>query len=571
RGITNSTLALVLSYRGLLAVGIALLLLCGWLPNAFLNLGFFAIAVLFLLALPVIFCRCFESFDSLMTEAFKMEALAKTLNSRLISAIGFMEQALDTSLTRLVIDRAVNDLDGDFESKLSRLARDAQLKRTAITVVIVAVMGAALGGRVAANISESWTIAYNTLYPVTYVLSPDSSKPQVHSLGESVPISIQFNRDSITNVTLILQAGEDEPEEIALAVVGKRAEHILSSKIQRDYRATFRFADRETETIHVVFTTNPVLENMQVELLYPSYTRLLPKSLEGIQQRIIGVARTRTTFGFTFSKDIARATFAWDDGSDVLDLDVVGRFASISLIHSKARTATLQVEDIHGLALEEPFLIQFDVQEDEKPRVQLPRFLKQDMPMKLAEAKTFSFGARLEDDFGVARCVLSWKKSTVNNPNAVTEKGEVERLITPPRRKGVADFAKAFESMPLLPGDKISFQIHVFDNHKPSAQSAKSSTRSFFIHQDELDDWDIRNAGFGGKTMVGKIRIKKTKRDTTVKNPEGLRTKEKFQNEFELENTSTTQTATVRGKHQKATSNYFRLITELASEDGGTE
>jgi len=571
RSIANQTLGLKLTFRALTAGVAGLILLSGWLPNAFVNLSLFAAMAVYVVALAVRYVLRRTRFVSSLREAFIMESLAGTLNSRLISALDFSTKSAPSSLQKLVIHQASQDLDLDFESMLNRETLRRWAKRTGGLALVCVLLAIPLGRPMMENLRSAWYDAYNTLFPVTYTLTPDPAVTHILNLSETIDLGITFNRDSVKETTLILQAGEDDPEKIHLDVVDRHATYTLSSRLPRDYSAVFAFANKKTEAVKIVFTSNPVLENMQVELIYPTYTRLLPKSLEGIQPRIVGLTGTRVSFGFSFSKEISRATFTWDDGSEPLDLDVLGRFASISLIHSQARVARLQVEDIHGLKMEVPLLISFDVQRDEKPQIKLPNFLKNDMPLKIDEAKSLSFGARLQDDFGVQRCVLSWRKTSVENPQATLDRGEFERMVAPSRPKAIVDFAKVFESIPLVPGDRILFQVIVYDNHRPEAQSSKSSMRSFFIFNDELDDWSLKQAGFGGKKMIGKMRIQKAKRDTTVKNPEGLRTQEKFQNEFDAENASKAKTATIRGKFKQATSNYFKLMTEISNQEGGDE
>ena len=103
-----------------------------------------------------------------------------------------------------------------------------------------------------------------------------------------------------------------------------------------EQKVHFEFGNRRSEPVSLVFTTPPSLVNMQTELVSPSYTQLLPRTLEGIQQRLVGLPGTRITFGFTFSKELESATIAWDNG-EVLPLETVGRFASINLLHDQPR------------------------------------------------------------------------------------------------------------------------------------------------------------------------------------------------------------------------------------------
>ena len=181
-----------------------------------------------------------------------------------------------------------------------------------------------------------------------------------------------------------------------------------------------------------MFTTPPTLVNMQTELIYPGYTGLLPRPLEGIQQRLLGLPGTRMTLGFTFSKDLESATITWDDGQE-LPLEDVGRFASTGLIHNQTRQGRLQVRDIHGLAMDDPLLIDFELQNDEKPQVMLPRHLKEDMPLledggRLVRLRRAGAGRLRRDAAGAA---------------LAEEHGRQPGLGHRSRRSGAADLAGA--------------------------------------------------------------------------------------------------------------------------------
>jgi hypothetical protein len=315
--------------------------------------------------------------------------------------------------------------------------------------------------------------------------------------------------------------------------------------------------------MQLIFTSPPVLENMQTELFYPAYTRLLPRSLEGIQQRLLGLPGTRITLGFTCSKELREANLTFDDGL-VLPLDVVGRYATVSLLHQRERTATLRVRDIHGLELEAPLEIRFELQIDEKPVVLLPRHLKEDMPMLEEAAKLFSFGVQAQDDYGLTRLVLRWQKSTVDSPNTIQDKGEIERIISPVQPKVLLNFEKVFAGLNLKPGDRVSFKVEAYDNRAPDRQTNESPRScSLFVYQEGLGGLSIKELGFGAGADLMRERIPRATRATTVKAPEGLRTGEKVRNEFEAEVVTGTRTPSVRGEFGKATQDYFRLLSTV--------
>jgi hypothetical protein len=226
------------------------------------------------------------------------------------------------------------------------------------------------------------------------------------------------------------------------------------------------------------------------------------------------------------------------------------------------------VEDKDGFNLEYPFYIDFVVQEDEPPQVFLPSSLKEEMPVMAEGLKLFGFGARVQDDYGVSKCILKWTRSTISNPSRVTARGEIERLVSPPRRKAIESFQKTFENLAVVPGDRISFMVEVYDNRSPNPQKAVSRSKSLFVYQQELEDLKIASLHFGRGGLV-RARIGKSKRATSVKEPMGMFTKEKVWNEYDDERINTvTKAPIIPGDYAQAVKDYLRLIsTAVHRED----
>src|SRR5262249_22767536 len=147
-------------------------------------------------------------------------------------------------------------------------------------------------------------------------------------------------------------------------------------------------------------------------------------------------------------------------------------------------------------------------------QVLLPRHLKEDMAMLEPAAKLFGFGVQASDDYGVTRVLLRWQKSTVENPTGVVDRGEVERLISPPLPRAVVNFEKVFEGVNLKPGDRISFQVEVRDNRTPGPQTTVSRRCSLFVFQENLGDLTVQELGFGRDDPLSKERIARSTRAT---------------------------------------------------------
>jgi hypothetical protein len=567
RGLLNAALTYRLGAAALTAGVLALLLLTGWLPGVFVNLALFFVLAGFLLGLVVLALLRWKRFRSHLDEAFQIEQLAGGLNSRVVSAWDFLDRNVNTPLTGAVIARAAADLQANHEARLDRSERNRQRVRFLVRLAVFVLLGLTpwfAFGRLAANFDRSLAALRDYLFPLQYVMQPGEGR-HVHRLGDKVEILLQFQQRGPAVVRLVSRIGEEtHVVELDVDAEGK-ARHTVTSDVESEHVLHFEFNDRRTAEATVVFATPPTLVNMQTELVYPPYTRLLPRSLESVQSRLLGLPGTRMTLGFTFSKDLESAIITWDDGQ-TLPLETVGRYATISLMHNRARQASLQVRDKDGFALDAPLVIDFELQTDERPQLFLPRHLKEDMPLLETAAKQFGFGAQAQDDYGVTRLVLKWQKGTVDNATAILDRGEVERLISPVQPKVVVSFEKVFATMDLKPGDKITFQVEAYDNRAPDRQVTVSRRCSFFVFQEALSDLSIKELGFGGGDF-NRQRIAKSTRATAVKEPEGLRTKELVKNEFEGNVTSSTQAPTVRGEHGQATRDYFRLLSGVKYQD----
>jgi hypothetical protein len=393
----------------------------------------------------------------------------------------------------------------------------------------------------------------------------------VFRLGQKVEVSVEVNRPVADQVQLIERVEDSTRSHDLPLGEDRRARYVVSSDVEAEHVLQFKVGEHSTEEMTLIFTTPPALVNMQSELVYPRYTRMPLRTLEGFQQSFLALPGTRFTLGFTFSKELERATITWDDAKKRVEvLDVVGRYATISLTQPEdveVRRATLQVVDRHGFSLEEPLVIEFRRQRDEPPQVQMPRHFKsedkEDLELRPDETKVFGFGVLAADDFGVARVTLEWRRSTTENKSRILDRGSIERRFDPPRTRAVVNFEKVFEALNLKPDDRVSVRMIVQDNREPKPQTTETPWYGFFVSAKDLDSLTIRDLGFGNDGPLGRERIPRATRATAVKDPEGLQTREQVRNEFEANVTSTTQAPTVRGEHAQAIRDYFRLLSTV--------
>ena len=584
RGLANAALA----YRlGAAALGMLALLLA--LPAArtdapLLDAAALAAAALLLPALAGICLWRWQRFGGDMSEAFRMEALAGGLNSRLISALDFLERGRKSPLTAAVIAAAGRDLDGvRFEDKLDRAASARARRRFLGILALTLILGATpwFGfARLRARAGEAWAAVREMVFRTEWQVAPAPGR-YTRQIGETAEITLRFTRHPPQRASAI----EDDPDHLQAGArrttLPVAADGTVRVRLRGDAecvrRVVFEFGRRpvRTEPVAIVFPTSPVIENMQIELVPPAYTRQPPRELNGVQTRIAGLPGTRVSLGLTFSKRLAGAAIRFDDGGEDIPLEIAGRFATIQFVIADGRRARLQVRDVDGFGLAQPHVLDIDVLTDEPPHVSVPGFLKAEMPIKSDALRAFGFGVRAWDDYGVARTVLKWQQATLDDRDAVQAQGEIERVNLPPLAAVVPEFPNIFAETKTKPGDFISFRVEVTDNRDPKPQTVSSPTFSFFIHQDDLgggamgQDGDLM--GLSWWTAKGRQRLERHRTATEVPAPADLRSVSQWVSDYESNVTSGSRPPTVRGDFGSSVERYFKILSSAVFKEDDKE
>src|SRR5262249_29790324 len=234
RGLMNATLGLRLGAVAAGAGAAGLLLLSGRLPDAFVNLALFLILGCFFLALLARYVWKRARFRSCLDEAFRMEELAAGADSRIVSALDFLEQGIETPLTRRVIERAAQDVSAPYESRLDRSERRRRLRRFSAALGVFLLLGLTPWfsfARVLEDFTRSWESARDRLFPVEYVLVP-APGVHVHRLNESVTVSLRFLKRGFRDVTLVVRGEPEGMKRVPLSSKDGTFSTVLSSDVE---------------------------------------------------------------------------------------------------------------------------------------------------------------------------------------------------------------------------------------------------------------------------------------------------------------------------------------------------
>jgi|GEM_PF-762430 len=584
RGLNNAAMLYRQAFWALSTLSLLLLLT---LPSSLLNepLADAFVLIIALLATAGLAVYCLLRWSRLkddMSEAFHMEALAGNLNSRVISALDFLDRHMHTRLTDAVIERAAGDLERvPFETLLDRTVRNRSRLRFAVILAVTLALGfspwfgfSKLGERGLLG----WAALREWLVPTEWELLPGPGR-HIVLLGDEVTTGVQFTRNPFDRISMVTTDGGDGEEQRTTLSTDASGVAAIAIKADRERvsRIFFEFGQRPTQTemVELVFTDRPMIERMQFELIPPRYTREAPRDLDGTHiSQIAGLPGTRVALGLTFSKPLNSATIRFEERDIDIPFDVSGRFASLNFVISERLRARITVEDIHGFGMLNPQILDIDLLADERPRLVWPGFLKQNMPFRINEVHTFGFGVTANDDYGVSSVSLAWRQCTVDDQRVIIAQDTVERIIDPPQTTVIAEFMNVFQSLNLSPGSLVSFHIEATDNREPTPQTISSPLFSLFIYQDELAAGRGDYAdGFG---MFGELwrlaegergRLGRARRISDVPAPQPVRAVGGWVSEWENPGVQTgTRAPVVHHDLGLQTEMYFGILSQAAHD-----
>ena len=192
-----------------------------------------------------------------------------------------------------------------------------------------------------------------------------------------------------------------------------------------DESFTYQFenGDIRTPVRSIVVGDVPVISNMNIDLTYPSYTRMPTRTLIGKVSRISALKGTQVLVSITSTVDLdSKRSFVSWPGNQIQELSITGRFAHFFFIVDRS-TPLSDPPSIHltgamgkEFEMPEPFKFEVVAQEDAPPEVSLILSQKQKtqgrskdgVPVFDDQTKHFTLGAIATDDYGVTDMTLHY-------------------------------------------------------------------------------------------------------------------------------------------------------------------
>lgn len=230
---------------------------------------------------------------------------------------------------------------------------------------------------------------------------------------------------------------------------------------------TFRSADSVDNTIQP-----PVLENQQVNIIYPAYTGLGSRTTT--KMNIEAVEGSRIAWQIEFDGEVENAQM--ESMGARYDMEFNGEaFRRRSVLRNSGFYNFRFKDTLGGSYVSDLYSI--EVTKDRSPVIEIPN-LEQFTSFDFDEDKRLAFETRITDDFGVGEAYII---ATVSKGSGESVKFREEQLhFAENVQRGSKDQLLTkrinLDDLKMEPGDELYFYIEATDLKQPQANKARSET-----------------------------------------------------------------------------------------------
>jgi hypothetical protein len=409
-----------------------------------------------------------------------VERCCPQLAQRLISALELWQapraRALySAELLHATVARAAADLAAIDSARVSDIS---SLKKNAVR--LLAVVGAVLLAALFFA-PELGAALYRCAHPLTAFERPARTRVELVVddeeivRGEDLRISLLFAGEQPTSARVLRRESAAESwqgEEVV--VVSADSLHYVFPQVQRSFFVRAEAGDgvsRERQ-IHVV--DPPSVERLRLHLRYPAYSQL-PDRIEEDGGDIQVLMGTRVQFEIAANKALEQAELVLAD-SVHLPARVDGKRAFVEYVATRSTSYHIELLDRKGITNRAPIRYALRAVVDQPPVVTVT---DPGRDMDLPDNRQVLVAAEASDDFGVAKLELVYQ----------INEGDQRRspLAIVAGRAVRANHVWNLSQLQLLPEDRISYYLEVFDNDAisgpKSARSRSYTLRLASLHE----------------------------------------------------------------------------------------
>ena len=386
-------------------------------------------------------------------------------------------QRLHDEVVRLPLERAVS-----FRRSLQR-ARLAVVPAAGLLVFLLAAPQAFLA---AGHRLFSPGVSFQR--PVSFTVEVEPGSVRI-TRGESLDIAAHVSGQQVPDaITLEIQPdGQRHSRSAILRSEGTQRYVHQESNVRQDFRYRVVASPLVSPWFEVTVLDRPILRNLSVDLIPPTYTGLPRQTLTPGTGNITAVVGTRVEISVRSSITPVEARLVFEsDQPDVSMPELEGGF-----IVQKEDHYSIHLVSPEGIANSDPVRYAVTPVADRYPSVHI---VAPEPEAILDISLNVPLAARLEDDYGFTRIALFWRLAE-SRYDEVMEEFESFDLAMPPDRALVYTWpVNATTGLDVIPGDVIEYYLRVWDNDNLSGPKAASSAThrirlpSLTEHYDQLGE-----------------------------------------------------------------------------------
>ena len=235
-------------------------------------------------------------------------------------------------------------------------------------------------------------------------------------LGENVDIIADVTGPAPPTALLYHRTGEEEWGAISMHGVEKDADRDPETRfttrlqnIKEPLEYYVSVADAQSPQYSIKVIQKPIIDSLQLELRYPRYTGLPPKSLDKNVGDVVAILGTKVVLEATSSKDVASAFMVFDGKTktrlEAGDAEEPGKMTGSFIIQQSGRYH-IAVTDTEGQSNSEPIEYSVNALADQPPRISI---VQPGRDVNIGEDMIIPLQIEAQDDYGVAVVNLHYR------------------------------------------------------------------------------------------------------------------------------------------------------------------
>jgi len=276
--------------------------------------------------------------------------------------------------------------------------------------------------------------------------------------GDDIELKAEIVGKKINKAVLCIKKKNSTDQTIDLV---RPFKYTLFS-INKSIKYWFEAGSVKTDMYTISVKKRPVVRNLSVRLIPPSYTRLYPQVLEDNTGSFTALFGTRVFIEILSSKDLRKADIVFSSGGSK-PMKIKGETkAAVYFKVVKKENYFISIQDTEGIKNLNPITYEIDVKEDLFPTAHI---IVPGRDMDLDESMHMDLKVEGEDDFGISVCRLKYRifsaaeysdSTLFSSINIPIEKENPAHLLR--------NVSWDLDTLNLFPGDVVSYFFEVFDN-----------------------------------------------------------------------------------------------------------